>query len=197
MLKILRLLCRRSLLTADVSSAAFYRACGRLIPTLLIDETATAGTSRICYISCGLETQGRSSHCFPLPQQSNREPLLPDLAAVLGTHYRVIHLQKQDAYPIGNPTGEVNAGLKESGESRRLPARGVGAALASLGITTRTRMNQGWLVWINRDWQKGIHDLVVLHGLDTEYFLPNRIICERCALCDPDKNLRNYRFGPN
>jgi hypothetical protein len=42
-LKLLSLLCRRSLLTADISSAAFYRACDRLTPTLLIDETGTAG----------------------------------------------------------------------------------------------------------------------------------------------------------
>jgi hypothetical protein len=40
-LKILRLLCRRSLLTADITSAAFYRICDRITPTLLIDETAT------------------------------------------------------------------------------------------------------------------------------------------------------------
>lgn len=45
-LKVLRLLCRRSLLTADISSAAFYRVCEPLTPTLLIDEAATAGNSR-------------------------------------------------------------------------------------------------------------------------------------------------------
>lgn len=45
-LKILRMLCRRGLLTADISSAAFYSACDRLTPTLLIDETATAGHTR-------------------------------------------------------------------------------------------------------------------------------------------------------
>jgi hypothetical protein len=42
-LKVLSLLCRRSLLTADITSAAFYRVCDRLMPTLLIDETGTAG----------------------------------------------------------------------------------------------------------------------------------------------------------
>ena len=42
-LRVLSLVCRRSLLTNDVSSAAFYRACDRFTPTLLIDETATAG----------------------------------------------------------------------------------------------------------------------------------------------------------
>ncbi len=45
-LRILRMLCRRGLLTADISSAAFYSVCERLTPTLLIDETATAGQTR-------------------------------------------------------------------------------------------------------------------------------------------------------
>jgi hypothetical protein len=43
LLKILRLLCRRSILTADITSAALYRVCDRLTPTVLIDETNTAG----------------------------------------------------------------------------------------------------------------------------------------------------------
>lgn len=48
-LKILRLLCRRALLTADVTSAAFYRACEKVSPTLLIDETYTAGDKRTLF----------------------------------------------------------------------------------------------------------------------------------------------------
>jgi hypothetical protein len=48
-LTLLRLLCRRSLLTADITSAAFYRACDLLNPTLLIDETATMGQRRTLF----------------------------------------------------------------------------------------------------------------------------------------------------
>lgn len=48
-LRTLNLLCRRSLLTADISSSAFYSACESLTPTLLIDETATAGDRRTLY----------------------------------------------------------------------------------------------------------------------------------------------------
>jgi hypothetical protein len=48
-LKVLQLLCRRGLLTSDISSAAFYRACDRVKPTLLIDETATAGQQRALF----------------------------------------------------------------------------------------------------------------------------------------------------
>ena len=45
-LQVLRLLCRRSLLTSDLSSAAFYRLCDLVSPTLLIDETATVSNKR-------------------------------------------------------------------------------------------------------------------------------------------------------
>lgn len=48
-LSALNLLCRRGLLTADISSAAFYRVCDRLTPTLLIDEASTSGNSRALF----------------------------------------------------------------------------------------------------------------------------------------------------
>ncbi len=44
-LRILALLCRRSLPTSDITSAAFYDVCDRIHPTVLIDETLTAGHS--------------------------------------------------------------------------------------------------------------------------------------------------------
>ena len=45
-LNVLRLLCRRSILVSDISSLAFYRMCDRLMPTVLIDNTATMGLER-------------------------------------------------------------------------------------------------------------------------------------------------------
>ncbi len=45
-IRILGLLCRRSLLTSDITSAAFYEVSHRMGPTVLIDETITAGHSR-------------------------------------------------------------------------------------------------------------------------------------------------------
>jgi hypothetical protein len=92
-------------------------------------------------------------------------------------------------------TAAVNADLEEAGESRRLIPRGVGAALSSLGITTRTRTNQGWLIRLNRDAQKRIHDLVVTHGLDNEFLLPDRSRCKQCDLCDPSKDLEKLPHG--
>lgn len=45
-LTVLRLLCRRSMLTSDITSAAFYNLCSRLQPTLLLDEAETSGHKR-------------------------------------------------------------------------------------------------------------------------------------------------------
>ena len=45
-LRILSLICYRSLLTADISSAAFYQLCDRITTTLLIDEAATVNNRR-------------------------------------------------------------------------------------------------------------------------------------------------------
>ena len=46
LLRVLSLVCRRPLLTADTTSAAFYEACSQLNPTLLIDESGTPGDNR-------------------------------------------------------------------------------------------------------------------------------------------------------
>lgn len=45
-MRVLNLLCYRGLLTADISSSAFYEISHRIRPTILIDETLTAGNPR-------------------------------------------------------------------------------------------------------------------------------------------------------
>jgi hypothetical protein len=45
-LRVLALLCRRSLLTFDITSAAFYDICNRTSPTMFIDEAATVSNAR-------------------------------------------------------------------------------------------------------------------------------------------------------
>lgn len=49
LLELLNLLCRHALLTADISSAAFYDVYDKLTPTLLVDETLTAGDRRALF----------------------------------------------------------------------------------------------------------------------------------------------------
>jgi hypothetical protein len=46
LLQVLNQVCRRPLLTADITSAAFYEIYEKLSPTLLVDETLTAGNRR-------------------------------------------------------------------------------------------------------------------------------------------------------
>jgi hypothetical protein len=46
LLKLLRLVCRRSLLIADITPAVFYQTCVRYMPTMLIDETGTVANNR-------------------------------------------------------------------------------------------------------------------------------------------------------
>ena len=46
LLQILNLVCRRPLLTADLTSAGFYELYEKLSPTLLVDETLTVGSRR-------------------------------------------------------------------------------------------------------------------------------------------------------
>lgn len=46
LLRVLSLVCRRPLLTGDITSAAFYEVCTQLHPTLLIDESGTPGDNR-------------------------------------------------------------------------------------------------------------------------------------------------------
>ena len=45
-MRVLSLVCYRSLLTADISSAAFYDVSHRIRPTIFLDETLTAGNPR-------------------------------------------------------------------------------------------------------------------------------------------------------
>lgn len=46
LLKLLSLLCRRSLLISDITSASFYTACAQFMPTILIDEAGTFRNNR-------------------------------------------------------------------------------------------------------------------------------------------------------
>src|SRR5260370_12557035 len=46
LLKVVSLVCRRPLLIADITSASFYQACTRFVPTILIDETGSMRSNR-------------------------------------------------------------------------------------------------------------------------------------------------------
>jgi hypothetical protein len=297
-LELLRLLCRRALLTADITSAAFYHVCDRLTPTLLIDETGTAGDRRILFhllrtgTTRGVTALRRNqsfstfgakviswtdlpndaalnSRCIIIPlhetrrsdlrrpaspqileaaddlqrqllqfrfekynslslpkiggaeqlhsrsrdlyeamalplgddlegcewlaqairiqEELGREPLAPPQAAVLQALFACIHnhyYPKEFALEIGNFTKVVN--MLSANARPPLSPRAVGAALTSLGFTSRTRTNTGWKVCVGRLQQKKIHELVLAYGIDNDSFEPLADLTKRCDLC---KNL--------
>jgi hypothetical protein len=88
LLRVLSLVCRRPLLIADITSASFYHACARFMPTMLIDETGSirgnrtlrhmlrAGTTREVLAV----RRNRTFHSFGAKVISSLEP--PDDAAL-------------------------------------------------------------------------------------------------------------------
>jgi hypothetical protein len=295
-LKTLQLLCRRGLITSDISSAAFYRACERLQPTLFIDETATAGQTRVLFhllrsgttrdavafrngesyrafgtkavawrelpdddalnsrcivipmretsrtdimrtthpeiveaadklqgqlmrfrfektlglrlpqipgadrlrsrdrdlyeslalpIGEDLAASARLLECLASEHVSTREPLPPDETAVVETLFEQIHLHPdQGNYAIRHLTHEVNANLARSAERFRLNGKAVGAVLTTLGFRHRKRTNLGFVVWLDRDARKRIHELMSTYGMDApSAHLPAAEPNEPCDLC--------------
>jgi hypothetical protein len=52
LLRVLSLVCRRSLLIADITSASFYHACARFTSTMLIDERDQLEATALCATYC-------------------------------------------------------------------------------------------------------------------------------------------------
>jgi hypothetical protein len=88
LLKVLSLVCRRSLLIADITSASFYHTCAQFMPTMLIDEMGSIGNNRTLrrMLRSGTTRDGlavrknRIFHCYGAKVLSWLEP--PDDAAL-------------------------------------------------------------------------------------------------------------------
>ena len=281
-LRALQILCRRTLLTPDISSAAFYEICDQMTTTLLIDETATvnnrkelfhllrAGStpgfvsirrnrsyksygprvvtwtelpndaalnSRCVLISMKCserenllrpddplvlqiaekarrqflkfrfvnhktstfpkivgeeELQPRARdlfRCLAFPlrgendllealvsilksQQSLRELLSPEQSAAVHVLFDHIHTVegtcnvpgRQNNVYLKSLTEFVNRELDQRGEIGTVSDKKMGAILTSLGLTNRTRTNEGYVLWLDRAARKQIHAFVRTHG---------------------------------
>jgi hypothetical protein len=204
LLRALSLVCRRPLLIADITSASFYQACTRFVPTILIDETGSirsnrtlrhmlrSGTTRDvlavrknrtfhCYgakVISWLEPPNDTGQCIPA------EPLDPAQNAVLRALFSLIHLEEGiSSVRVGNLTCIVNLFLDRAGENLRLLPRKVGAVLTSLGVGTRTRTNSGWALSVNLQDAEKLHQLAACYGIDgfKDRFLG--MSPEDCSLC--------------
>jgi hypothetical protein len=294
LLRVLSLICRRSLLIADITSASFYQACARFMPTILIDETGSITSNRtLRHILRSGTTRdvlavrkNRALHCYgakviswleppddpalnsrcilipmfeskspallradepivqkmaahlqaqllrfrfenykrikpaPLPgdealrprtrdllrsltaahpdvQRSQRllkffesgqgiqqEPLDPEHNAVLRALFSMVHLREDfNSIWIGDLAQQVNIFLELEGEKLRLQPRKVGAVLTSLGFSSRTRTNSGWVLsLIRRDAEK-LHQLAASYGVDRAGRSFRGISPDECPLC--------------
>jgi hypothetical protein len=295
LLRVLSLVCRRSLLIADITSASFYRSCARFMPTLLIDETATitnnrvlrhilrSGTtrevvavrknhtfhsygakvlswleppndpalnSRCIFISmfesrstalvrpeepevqqaaAGLQAQllrfrfenYKTVRPVPVPgdealrprtrdllrvllaahadvsrselllrfvesgQGIQQEPLSPEQNAVVRALFSAVHIREDfSCIWISDLTQRVNIFLELAGEQLRIQPRKVGAVVTSLGFSSRTRTNSGWVISLRRKDAERLHQLAVCYGIDgIPDVFPQGISPDECSLC--------------
>ena len=109
LLQVLNLVCRRPLLTADITSAAFYEVYEKLSPTLLVDETLTAGSRHELFHLLKIGTtrgsvslrKGRSLKAFGPKVISCTE--LPNDAA-LNSRCVIIPTQETNRTNLAKPT---------------------------------------------------------------------------------------------
>jgi hypothetical protein len=291
-MRCLSLVCRRGLLTADVTSAGFYDVCERMRPTLLIDETLTAGhrptlfhllrssnspgfvslrknKARFAYgpkVLSWLEMPNDpalNSRCIIIPMQRTTRadlkspndpktlqyaekiqmglqqfrfeyfkklvpPRIPGneklsarmldlyraLALPIGEHeelcaclahlianqrqfhrcllsapqasmarvlYGLIHTDHTNGgYWLRDLTRLMNADLASHNESAGLTERRSGELLTSLGLTFRTRMNAGYILWLDRVDRERVHRLAWDYEVD-DVSPPSDTKCEFCT----------------
>jgi len=294
LLKVLSLVCRRSLLIADISSASFYQACTRFMPTMLIDETGSIRSNRtLRHILRAGTTRGASavrkdrvfhsygakviswleppddtalnSRCILIPmfeskstalvradepkvqqmaadlqaqllsfrlgnykavkptavagdevlrprtrdllralaaahadvqrsqgllrffesgQGVQQEALDPEHNAVLRALFSMVHLREDfTSIWVSDLTQQVNTFLELEGEKLRLQPRKVGAVLTSLGFSSRTRTNSGWVLSLTRRDAEKLHQLAASYGVDRAGRSFRGISPDKCTLC--------------
>jgi hypothetical protein len=294
LLKVLSLICRRPLLIADITSASFYHACARFMPTMLIDEAESirgnrtlrhmlrAGTTREVLVVRRNRTfhafgakvissleppddAALNSRCIVIPMSESKstalvrtdepavqqqaadlqaqllrfrfekyrrvqpaavsgdeclrprtrdlmraltaahgdvprsqrllkffesgqgvqqEPLDPERNAVLRALFSMVHLREDfTSVWISDLTEQVNIFLELEGEKLRLKPRKVGAVLTSLGFSSHTRTNSGYVISLNRQDAEKLHQLAACYGVDRTRRSFRGISPDKCTLC--------------
>jgi hypothetical protein len=116
LLQVLNSVCRRPLLTADITSAGFYEVYEKLTPTLLVDETLTVGSRRELFHllktgttrGCLTVRKGRSLKAFGPKVISCTE--LPNDAA-LNSRCVIITMQETNRTDLARPTDKKMADI--------------------------------------------------------------------------------------
>ena len=68
-------------------------------------------------------------------------------------------------------------------ETFRLNAHEVGRALTSLGFTNRNRTKTGFILWLDLETRKRIHNLAHAYAIDQENLFQEEGFVDGCELC--------------
>ena len=128
LLQVLNLLCRRPLLTADITSAGFYEVYEKLTPTLLVDETLTVGSRRELFHLLKTSTtrgsvtlrKGRSLKAFG-PKVISCTELPNDVA--LHSRCVIITMQETNRTDLAKPTNKKIADIAGNLQKKLLQYR--------------------------------------------------------------------------
>jgi hypothetical protein len=123
-------------------------------------------------------------HLFKRQQEISRESLSPACAVVVRVLYEHIHLHSADAKCAQSElTLKINFNLEHLQDTVRLTAHEVGRTLSSLGLNNRKRTNLGYILWLDLQTRKRIHQLANDHGIDQESQFLVEGFRNDCELC--------------
>ncbi len=121
---------------------------------------------------------------FESGQGVQQEPLDPEHNAVLRALFSMVHLREDfNSIWISDLAQQVNIFLELEGEKLRLQPRKVGAVLTSLGFSSRTRTNSGWVLSLTRRDAEKLHQLAASYGVDRARRSFGGISPDKCTLC--------------
>jgi hypothetical protein len=104
-------------------------------------------------------------------------------SAALDSLYRAIHsCPDTDGFRVIALTEDVNENLRQRGEPRRLSERKFSDILTSLKLTSRTRTNVGYMLWLDRKTREQIHSMARTYGVNIELTPEMSARCELCQI---------------
>ena len=104
------------------------------------------------------------------------------ISAAQASSVRVLHTlihvdPSAPGYRLSGLTTEMKEDLASRGEPSKLNERKVGDILTSLGLTSRSRTNSGYVLWLERS------DHVRIHEMAREYEVDGTNSNQNCDLC--------------
>jgi hypothetical protein len=112
-----------------------------------------------------------------------RESLGPRQDALLAVLFKLMHLSPAGSVRVKLLAETANALLQRRGEKLALTDKAAGTILSSLGFLSKSRTNQGWILWLDSDTQKRAHQLLQTHGIARLEPGTAESFAKRCSAC--------------